>query len=194
MLFRGLGMALRIATMRRVIHIIVVFSCMLIALPVTAIAGSSVRNMVFINMEGSIIDAACTIAVESRDQTVNMGVVPLNDIIRDGHGQGQSFTVKLLDCELERPGLSFLNKKSFRITFDGDAEGDLFSVQGMASGIALRIHDALGNIVKPGQPLLLLHDFSQSMNLNYTSTLVANNQIFKTGEYFSAVRFTLDYF
>ncbi|WP_411751858.1 fimbrial protein [Serratia sp. (in: enterobacteria)] len=180
--------------MRRMIHIIVVLSCMLIALPFTAIAGSSVRNMVFINMEGSIIDAACTIAVESRDQTVNMGVVPLNDIIRDGHGQGKSFTVKLLDCELDRPGLSFLNKKSFRITFDGDAEGDLFSVQGMASGIALRLHDALGNIVKPGQPLLLQHDFSQSTNLNYTSTLVANNQIFKAGEYFSAVRFTLDYF
>jgi hypothetical protein len=56
-----------------------------------------------VNMQGSIIDTACAIAVDSRDQTIAMGVVPLADIIRDGQGHTQPFSIKLINCVVKRP-------------------------------------------------------------------------------------------
>lgn len=44
-----------------------------------------------VNMQGSIIDTACAIAVESREQTIDMGITPLSEIIRDGHGRTKNF-------------------------------------------------------------------------------------------------------
>lgn len=143
-------------------------------------------------MQGAIIDTACAIAVESQEQTIDMEVVPLADIIRDGQGRTKPFSIKLVNCITERPEKE--DWKQFQVTFDGDVDGSLFSVRGDASGVALSISDTSGNIAKPGTPLPRDIISPGSMTLNYNLKLVANSHELKVGDYFSFVRFKLDYF
>ena len=154
----------------------------------------SVQGWGRVNMQGAIIDTACAIAVESRDQTIDMEVVPLADIIRDGQGRTKPFAIELVNCTLERANKNSPDWKQFQVTFDGDAEGDLFGVRGEASGIALQISDAAGNIATPGHPLPFEHLIPGNMKLDYAMKLVANSHALKAGDYFSAIRFKLDYF
>jgi P pilus assembly protein, pilin FimA len=155
---------------------------------------TEVQGWGVVNMQGSIIDTACAIAVDSRDQTIAMGVVPLADIIRDGQGRTQPFSIKLINCVVKRPNAGTSDWKQFQVTFDGDAEGPLFGVRGEASGVALQIIDTFGNVATPGTPLPLRDIEPGSMQLNYTLKLVSNRHALKAGDYFSAIRFKLDYF
>lgn len=147
-----------------------------------------------VNLQGTIIDTACTIAIESRDQTIDMEVVPLGSIIRDGQGRSKPFSIELVNCVLERPTSKLPDWSQFQVTFDGDNEGELFGVRGEASGIALRITDENGNIASPGVPLRAQDITAGTMQLNYHLRLVANQHALKAGDYFSAIRFKLDYF
>ncbi|WP_273855346.1 fimbrial protein [Serratia liquefaciens] len=147
-----------------------------------------------VNVQGSITDAACAIAVESRDQSINIGVIPLADIYRDGQGEGKEFSIKLINCLLEHPSGRLQAWKQFQVVFDGNAEGSLFNVQGGVTGVALRITDKFGNVAYPGKPLPLVDIQPGNMLLNYDIRLVANQRALKAGDYSSSIRFKLDYF
>ncbi|UTO00475.1 fimbrial protein [Serratia nematodiphila] len=172
--------------------IFLVASCLFSVSCFTTQAANSVQGWGQVNMQGSIIDTACAIAVESREQTIDMDAVPLADIIRDGQGRSKPFSIELVNCVLERAEKE--DWKQFQVTFDGDGEGGLFDVRGDASGIALQIIDHYGNIAMPGRPMPLQDILSGSMQLNYTLKLVTNNHALKAGDYFSSLRFKLDYF
>ncbi len=171
---------------------LIVFSCFFSSVLFSAYAVGGLANWGRVNMQGSIIDTACAIAVDSREQSVNMGVIPVADIIRDGQGHSKPFSIDLMNCVLYRPGKE--DWKHFKITFDGDPEGDLFGVRGRASGVGLQISDSLGNIASPGKALPFVDIIPGSMQLNYSLKLVANNHALKSGDYFSSIRFKLDYF
>jgi len=145
-------------------------------------------------MQGAIIDTACAISVDSRDQSIDMDVIPLADIIRDGQGSAKSFSIELINCVSERHPSSKNNWINFQVTFDGEAEGNLFGVRGEASGIALEITDKYGNVAVPGEPLPHEDIKPGNMKLDYNLRLVASQHSLKPGDFFSAVRFKLDYF
>lgn len=147
-----------------------------------------------VNMQGAIIDTACSISVNSRDQTIDMETVPVADIIRDGQGRRKAFSIELINCILERPSNNFSDWRQFQVTFDGDAEGNLFGVHGTASGIALKITDEDDNIARPGDPLRPKEISTGNMQLKFNIRLVANSHTLKSGDYFSVIRFKLDYF
>lgn len=143
-------------------------------------------------MQGSIIDTACAIAVDSREQSIDMGVIPVSDIIRDGQGRRTNFSIHLIDCVLERQGTEGWNY--FQVTFDGDSEAGLFGVHGDISGVGLEISDGLGNIALPGKALSFVDITPGNLRMDYSLRLVANNRAVKSGNYFSSIRFKLDYF
>ncbi|WP_432807444.1 fimbrial protein [Providencia vermicola] len=145
-----------------------------------------------VNMQGAIIDTACAIAIDSREQTIDMDVIPFAEILRNGYSRSQFFSIHLENCILERPGKP--NWKRFQVTFDGKHDGDYFGVYGDASGVALRITDDFGNIALPGKSLPLQDAVLGDKVLNYTLTLMPNKQALKAGTYFSTIRFKLDYF
>lgn len=171
---------------------LIVFSC-IFSMSIFS-SFSAMQGQGRVNMQGAIIDTACAIAIDSRDQVIDMGVVPLADIIRDGQGSRRDFSINLINCVLERPHSNKPDWKQFQVTFDGDAEGDLFGVRGDASGVALRIVDSTGNIATPGSPLPLANIVPGDMQLDYTLRLVTNNHALKSGDYSSAIRFKLDYY
>lgn len=170
----------------------IVFSCIFSTALFSAQAVSSIRDWGRVNMQGAIIDAACTIAVSSREQTVDMGVIALSDIVRDGQNYSKPFYIELVNCLLHRVKKN--QRAPFQITFDGDKEGNLFSVHGEASGIDLQIIDRQGNIVLPGKALPFVDITPGNARLNYTMKLVKNNNKLIAGNYFSLIRFRLDYF
>lgn len=175
-------------------NVFAVFSFIFLTIPFPSQAANFVQGWGRVNMQGAIIDTACAIAIESRDQTIYLGVVPLADIIRDGQGRSKPFTIELVNCDLGRSDNKLPDWKHFQVTFDGDAEGELFGVRGEASGVALQINELGGNSAIPGNPLPLRNIIPGSMRLNYTMKLVANHRILKAGSYVSSVRFKLDYF
>lgn len=159
-----------------------------------SLAGNTLSGWGVVNMQGAIIETACAISVESQNQSIDMEVISPADIIRSGKGRVKPFSIELLNCVSERHDKARPDWKHFQITFDGDAEGDLFSVRGDASGIALKITDQNGKMALPGRPLEHVDIRSGVMKLNYNLHLVTNQSVLRVGEFFSAIRFTLDYF
>nr|WP_232811275.1 fimbrial protein [Serratia proteamaculans] len=147
-----------------------------------------------VNMQGAIIDTACAISAGSREQGIDIGITPVADIIRDGNGGVRHFSIELINCVLSRAESKFPDWSGFQVTFDGDADGELFEIHGGAKGIGLQIVDAAGNVAQPGNPLPIREILPGRMLLNYQMRLVANKQPLRAGEYYSAVRFKMDYY
>ncbi|MBK0033133.1 type 1 fimbrial protein [Erwinia sp. S43] len=147
-----------------------------------------------VKMAGSIIDTACAIDINSIDQTLDMGVVPIGRIIRDGYSLKKSITINLVKCILNKNDENLNQWKYFTITFDGMNDEGLFNIEGDAKGIALRIIDSDGNVAKPGAPLPSGELKSGKMSLNYSIQLVSNHKALHAGEYNSIVKYKMDYY
>ncbi|WP_241810702.1 fimbrial protein [Serratia sp. 14-2641] len=147
-----------------------------------------------IAMEGAIVETACAIDVGSQDQTVDMGVVPLGQIVRDGRGNTRPFTIQLVDCQLSAPTPAAPEWRYFQVTFDGPADRGLFAVNGDSRGIALRITDSRGNVARPGDRMPPGNIVPGSMGLNYFLDVMGNHEVLRAGAYQSTVRFKLNYY
>ncbi|BET81286.1 Fimbrial anchor (Mannose-resistance fimbriae), MrfB protein [Edwardsiella anguillarum] len=165
----------------------------LLALP--AISRASDLGTGYVRMQGSIIDTPCSIAVESRDQIINMSVVPVAQIMRDSYGPTRSFRIRLEHCDLARDNPNQPDWNTFRVTFDGAAtHHDLFAVSGEGRGVGLQIADEADNLAIPGvkMPAGNLHPGSNM--LYYTMRLVTNHKKLQAGAYRTSIRFKLDYY
>ncbi|UAN44189.1 type 1 fimbrial protein [Serratia sp. JSRIV001] len=147
-----------------------------------------------VNMEGAIIDAACAIDVGSRDQSIDMGVHPVSQVSRDGRLPPQPFSIKLVDCRLERGEPNKPAWQKFQVTFSGNATGERFNMQGDARGINMRILDSQGSVMMPGIASLPADIIPGSMTLNYTLDMVGNGEVMRSGAYRSTIRFKMDYY
>lgn len=173
-----------------------VFLCILIFSPLnlTALATELTPFQGRVNMQGSILDGACAIAAGSQEQIIDLDILPLAEIVRTGQSTAHPFSIELINCLLTSSEIEPQNSKRFQMTFDGEADGHLFSVKGEAKGIALQIADESGNIATPGEPLSSKASPLSAMQLSYSLRLISNNQPLHAGAYSSAVRFTLDYY
>lgn len=180
--------------MRDIRLCLIVFFFMFAVISPYSYAMNSVWGWGKVNMQGAIIDTSCTIAVRNEDQTIDMDVISISDLARDGHGRSKLFSIKLLNCVLEYSNNNSLGWKQFQVTFDGVAIGDLFSVLGDASGIALQLTDKAGVIARPGIPLPPQDIIREGGQLDYIAKLVANTSVLKSGGYSAAIHFKLDYF
>ncbi|WP_206430662.1 fimbrial protein [Pseudomonas chlororaphis] len=147
-----------------------------------------------VDMRGSIIETACAIDMSSRDQAIEMATMPVSQIIRDGYGVDRSFTVRLVNCVLPRLGSGLAAQRQFQTTFDGRADGSFFGVDGNARGVALMIADSRGNVAAPGAPLPLEELVSGDKVLNYSMRLMGNKQVLRSGDYYSTIRFKMEYY
>lgn len=80
------------------------------------------------------------------------------------------------------------------MTFDGRADGEFFGINGGASGIALEIIDLEGNAARPGKPLPLMNVPLGDYRLNYVMKVMANSRPLSAGDFYSSVRFKMDYY
>ncbi|MED7793088.1 fimbrial protein [Klebsiella aerogenes] len=150
-----------------------------------------------VRMNGEILDAACNVDTESRDQTINMLTQPVSEIISEQYGLDRPFTIRLVNCVLKRHSSNALpvnDWQYFQITFDGIHEGNAFGVEGGAKGVSLQIRDVNGHIAVPGQALPSEDIEPGSMKLNYNLRLIGNGSEIQPGSYHSTIRYKLDYY
>ncbi|MEQ5733415.1 fimbrial protein [Providencia alcalifaciens] len=158
-----------------------------IVLAFSANAGASIK------MQGSIIETACSIDVGSRNQTIDMGSLPLAAIHKDGQGPARTFHIRLVNCVLARQNPAKPNWQYFQVTFDGSQSQGLFQVDGQASGVGLQIQREDGEIAIPGKSLSHQTLSIGERDLSYNLRLVANKNALIAGQYSSHIRFKLDY-
>lgn len=149
-----------------------------------------------LSMNGAIVATACDIDIKSRDQTIDMGTQPFEQVVNNSQALVRSFSISLVNCTLKHVGDNILGKQHFRVTFDGRNENGRFGVDGAARGVALVLSDAQGQEAVPGEPLLAQVPVLQAkeMRLNYTARMVSNNQPLRTGTYTALVRYQLEYY
>lgn len=147
-----------------------------------------------VSMNGEIVDTACAIDTESRDQTIDMGVIPTSVIKQFGKAPPKPFSIRLVDCRWERYPSSKDEWESFTVTFDGSADGDFFTITGDAEGVQLAMYDEYGTQIIAGKELPKRDIVPGDMTLNYELQLVTNNQSLRAGTYHTLLRFKIDYY
>lgn len=146
-----------------------------------------------VTINGEIVDAACAIAMESRDQAIDMGILPVGTIRQEGQGPTKDFEIQLINCTLEKHSDPTQTWKTLSFTFDGPSNGDLFQVFGDASGVGLYMNDAVNRQVIPGKALPEEDIIPPSMRLAYQLRLMSDNNPLRPGMYQSIIRFKVDY-
>jgi type 1 fimbria pilin len=146
-------------------------------------------------MSGSIIDSACAIDINSRDQSLSLGVVSASEIEQFGHSADTPFTIKLINCTLVSASKTQRNWNYFSVTFDGNAvDGDLFGLSGDSRGFGISIRDEFGNSALPGQPMPAGVLETGDITLNYRLRLQRDNNSLQAGKYHAVIRYKLDYY
>lgn len=101
-----------------------------------------------VRFEGSIVEAPCSIASDSINQTVPMDQIASAEIKGGKKSTPKTFNIDLLGCDLEDV------KKSVTATFTtatpSDAYEGLIAIQGVAKGASLGIADGRGQLIKMG--------------------------------------------
>lgn len=145
-----------------------------------------------VGMTGSIIDSACSIAVNNENQSIIFGPETTGELIHDGHGRPVSFAIHLIGCNLNAKNESNHRETTFSVTFDGQLDGRLFAVSG-ASGFGILIFDKAGDIIRPGTPLPAQKLKPGEQMLEYALELYDDRHRFIAGNWHTTIRFKVDY-
>jgi len=175
-----------------------VLPCMLALCVWTSVAGASYGHSAAqghgrVSMQGSIIETPCAIAMADRNQTIQLDVATVGEIIHNGRGPQRMFSLNLVNCDLIADTPSGRVESHFRTTFDGPSDGELFTISG-AAGIGVQIADAAGNVAIPGKALPGGNVVPGNQRLDYSLRLVSNHQRLVAGDYHAVIRFKVDYF
>lgn len=122
------------------------------AFGVSSLAHAADQGHGKVTFSGSIIDAPCSIAPESIDQTVELGAISNVSLKNGGKSTPRNFQIKLENCELitEKDG----KNNTVALTFTGAtsaADSNLLGITGTAKGAGVAITDGSGTDIKLGQ-------------------------------------------
>jgi type 1 fimbria pilin len=144
-----------------------------------------------INFMGSIIDAPCSIAPESVDQTVDLGAVA-NVALKDGGTSSPAnFEIILENCDLT-------DKKTVTTTFGGTESANqpgLLGIAGTASGASIAITDGSGQLIKLGEASVPRSLIEGTNTLTFAAYLKGDgaSSVVVPGEFTSVADFMMDY-
>lgn len=146
-------------------------------------------------IRGAVIYTPCSIDLDSRDQTIDMGHTPVLDIEKKGYGPSRAFSVRLVNCFIQpSKGHEKYDSEYYQITFEPIDGARRFTVHGDAEGVELSIRDTNGFVAEPGVAFPARMVTPGSMNLDYLLQLVSNGQPVIAGDYQSLIRFRMDYY
>ncbi|MDM5067225.1 type 1 fimbrial protein [Aeromonas salmonicida] len=137
-----------------------------------------------IKFVGAIIDAPCSIAPESVDQTIQMGQIANSMLENQGEGPLRPFEIHLEGCSID-------TAKTATITFNGipdDTEKKHLAINGFAKGAAIAMVSQLdGSDVVLGTPTKAMSLVQGDNHLKFGAKLVSN---VKSGEKATPGEFT----
>ncbi|HAE77079.1 fimbrial protein [Morganella morganii] len=144
-----------------------------------------------ITFMGSIIDAPCSIAPESSNQTINLGQISNVLLANEGSSKPRNFTINLEKCDTT-------TKNSVSVTFDGSKDAvnnKLLGITGSAKGAGVVVTDGSGTEVTLGQPSVANTLLSGDNTLVFSAYLRGNSATgdIIPGEFTSVANFALTY-
>ncbi|HIE1062977.1 TPA: fimbrial protein [Serratia marcescens] len=169
-----------------------------LAFGVTSVAHAAVKDQGHgtVTFTGSIIDAPCSIAPESVDQTVNLGQVS-NVALKDGgKSMPKNFQIKLENCEVISTAPGKNNGVSLTFTGMENAGADGLGITGTAKGAGIAITDGSGDAIKLGQATKVQELQNGNNTLSFAAYLQgskASGAVIVPGEFQSVADFTLAY-
>lgn len=153
-----------------------------------------------VTFTGSIIEAACSIAPGSRDQTVDLGAVTSASLASNGTSTPASFKIELKDCDM-----AFIPEggtdpvKTVTATFtgilsEGDTNKTQLAIVGNASGAGVVI-TADGSPVKLDGSVATAPAYLQDgqATLFYSAYLQGNSATIVPGSFEALANYTLAY-
>lgn len=124
--------------------IIILFLSSLISHQAFAFENNTGNGSGTVRFQGQIIDAPCSIAPESEDQTVEMGMISYSQLVGPGNN-GKStpvpFSIKLENCNIGMP-----SGDTVSITFNGVQSGkdnELLALTGTADGSSVKMGEGI---------------------------------------------------
>nr|WP_315844948.1 fimbrial protein [uncultured Achromobacter sp.] len=148
-----------------------------------------------ITMSGSIATSACTMRVDSEDQTIDMGQLSLARLINGETTIQKAFRIYIEGCaRTQTAGGDAKGSHPFALTFEGDSDSHLFVARGSARGVAMRLQDSNGHVILPGASRLEYMPPSGDTTLRYLLSLQGTGQALKAGNYQITVRLRMHYF
>lgn len=145
-----------------------------------------------VTFTGSIIDAPCSIAPESLDQSISLGQVA-NASLRDGGTSiPQAFEIALENCEIEK------DKENVSVTFSGiesAAQPGKLLLTGSAKGASIAITDSSGKLLPLGTASPASAVVVGNTNLRFTAYLQGDgaSAVIVPGDFTSVANFTMAY-
>lgn len=158
--------------------------CFLLLIGSLAIADTDIE------FSGTLIAEPCLVSTDSEDQTVEFGTVVNKIFINHTRSVPESFSIKLLECDLTVGN-------NVTVTFSGTEDGlqsDTFAVTGAAEGIAIAIENENSTPVIPEEAMKPVPLSGETTILNYRAYVQANDYSkVKEGDFQSVVSFLLEY-
>ena len=155
-----------------------------------------------VTFTGSIIEAACGIAPESTDQTVNLGQIASAQLSNNGTSRPVPFSIELVDCDLDTIVAGSDPAKNVSIatvTFTGGLNpavptNDGLAIQGAASGASVQIVGLNGLPVKlDGSEGTSINLQNNDNSLLFSAFLKGDGTAVSTGEFTALANFTMTY-
>lgn len=147
-----------------------------------------------VTFTGSIIDAPCSIAPESVDQTVEMGQISNAALKDSGQSTPRNFDIQLENCSFGTPAA----KNKVQLTFTGieSAAGNgLLGITGNAKGASVAITQADGQVIKLGEPTKeqTLQDGNNTLSFAAYMQGDGASAVITEGDFQAVADFTLAY-
>lgn len=144
-----------------------------------------------VTFEGAIIEAACSIAPESVDQTVGLGQVAKSQLEAGGASQPEPFKIRLVGCDTT-------TLKNVTTTFTGGSSRDVpgaLGIVGTASGDGIMMRDASGTQIVLGTPTApqIIQDGTNDLQFGAYLQGSATPDAVKPGEFTAITNFSLAY-
>lgn len=157
-------------------------SLMIISLPVMA-----ETNLKF---SGTLIADPCLVAIDSQEQTVEMGNIAARTFLHYPRSAPKLFTIVLTECDLS-------SDSAVTVTFNGKKDAEqpqTFAVTGSAQGIAIALEDEAGRAISPGTALAPAPLNAGETLMTYTAYVQGLDFTkVREGSFESTVIFTLEY-
>lgn len=147
-----------------------------------------------ITFTGSIIDAACSVAPESEDQTVPLGQIAKSQLALNGNtgkSTPRNFEIKLENCDTATANQVTVTYTGTPSSYDADSLG----ITGTASGASVVMTDGSGTKIKLGQATAPRPIQNGTNNLVFSAYVQGGgaSATITEGEFQSVTDFTLAY-
>ncbi|MCP1107082.1 type 1 fimbrial protein [Serratia nevei] len=172
-----------------------------VAFGMTSVAHAAVKDQGHgqVTFTGSIIEAPCSIAPESLDQTVELGAISNVALKTGGKSTPRNFQIKLENCDLITDDKDPGKNNTVSLTFSGsasEANEKLLGITGTAKGAGIAITDGAGTTIELGKASKARELQNGNNTLSFAAYLqgaTASTTAIVPGEFQSVADFTLAY-